>query len=108
MLLAAVDKGNAGRSRKATGPGAYGVVELSPREFLDRRADFVPSPRKHRHRYHGVFVPNHDLRRAVTAITFENVAKRGEEAIGGHGGDGNAEQPAVRTRANTPANALLP
>jgi len=27
-------------------------------------ADLVPPPRKHRHRYHGVFAPNHKLRRA--------------------------------------------
>ena len=39
-----------GRSRKSTRPGANGVVELSPFEFLDRLADLVPPPRKHRHR----------------------------------------------------------
>jgi hypothetical protein len=37
-------------SRKSTRPGANGVVELSPFEFLDRLADLVPPPRKHRHR----------------------------------------------------------
>ena len=57
-----------GRSRTSTRPGANGVVELSPFEFLDRLADLVPPPRKHRHRYHGVFAPNHKLRRAVTAL----------------------------------------
>jgi hypothetical protein len=31
-------------------------------------ADLVPPPRKHRHRYHGVFAPNHRLRKAVTAL----------------------------------------
>jgi hypothetical protein len=41
-----------GRGRKSTRPGANGVVELSPFEFLDRLADLVPPPRKHRHRYH--------------------------------------------------------
>jgi len=56
-----------GRSRKSTRPGANGVVELTPFEFLDRLADLVPPPRKHRHRYHGVFAPNHKLRPAVTA-----------------------------------------
>jgi hypothetical protein len=56
-----------GRARKSTRPGANGVVELSPFEFLDRLADLVPPPRKHRHRYHVVFAPNHKLRRAVTA-----------------------------------------
>ncbi|MBM4012690.1 MAG: hypothetical protein FJ286_15190 [Planctomycetes bacterium] len=39
-----------GRSRKSTRPGANGVVDLSPFEFLDRLADLVPPPRKHRHR----------------------------------------------------------
>jgi hypothetical protein len=36
---------------------AGGVVDLTPFEFLDRLADLVPPPRKHRHRYHGVFGP---------------------------------------------------
>ena len=39
-----------GRGRKSTRPGATGVVELTPFEFLDRLADLVPPPRKHRHR----------------------------------------------------------
>jgi len=55
-----------GRGRKSTRPGASGVVELSPFEFLDRLADLVPPPRKHRHRYHGVY------------------------AVGGHAADGDA------------------
>jgi hypothetical protein len=38
------------RSRKSTRPEANGVVELTPFEFLDRLADLVPPPRKHRHR----------------------------------------------------------
>ena len=37
-----------GRGRKSTRPGANGVVELSPFDFLDRLADLVPRPRKHR------------------------------------------------------------
>ena len=56
-----------GRGRKSTRPGVSVVVELSPFEFLDRLAALVPPPRKHRHRYHGVFAPNHKLRSAVTA-----------------------------------------
>jgi hypothetical protein len=39
-----------GRGRKTTRPGANGAVELSPCDFLDRLADLVPPPRKHRHR----------------------------------------------------------
>jgi hypothetical protein len=79
-----------GRGRKSTRPGANGVVELSPFEFLDRLADLVPPPRKHRHRYHGVFAPNHKLRRAVTALAIGNVGKRQEAATGGHAAGGRA------------------
>ena len=69
-----------GRSRTSTRPGANGVVEFSPFEFLDRLADLVPPPRKHRHRYHGVFAPNHKLRRAVTALAIGNVGKQSQAA----------------------------
>jgi hypothetical protein len=71
-----------GRGRKSTRPGANGVVELSPFEFLDRLVDLVPPPRKHRHRYHGVFAPNHKLRRAVTALAIGNVGKQRDAATG--------------------------
>ena len=80
------------RSRKSTRPGANGVVELSPFEFLDRLSDLVPPPRKHRHRYHGVFAPNHKFRRAVTALAIGNVGKRGDAAAGGHVADGHATE----------------
>ena len=83
-----------GRGRKTTRPGASGVVELSPCDFLDRLADLVPPPRKHRHRYHGVFAPNHKLRSAVTALAIGNVGKprdaaTGGHAVGGHVADGD-------------------
>ena len=39
-----------GRGWKSARPGANGVVELSPFDFLDRLADLVPPPRKHRQR----------------------------------------------------------
>jgi hypothetical protein len=55
-------------------PDAQGVIHLSPHELLDRLADLVPPPRKHRHRYHGVFAPNHRLRRAVTALAIGNAS----------------------------------
>ena len=73
-----------GRGRKSTRPGANGVVALSPFEFLDRLADLVPPPRKHRHRYHGVFAPNHKLTSAVTALAIGNVGKPRDAATGGH------------------------
>jgi len=80
-----------GRKRKSTQPGANGVVELSPFEFLDRLADLVPQPRKHRHRYHGVFAPNHKLRKAVTALAIGNIGKPRGPVAGGHAPSG---QPA--------------
>ena len=79
-----------GRSRKSTRPRANGVVDLSPFEFLDRLADLVPPPRKHRHRYHGVFAPNHRLRKAITALAIGNVSKQREATTGGDGNDGRA------------------
>jgi hypothetical protein len=69
-----------GRKRKSTQLGANGVIELSPFEFLDRLADLIPQPRKHRHRYHGVFAPNHPLRPAVTALAVGNVGKQRDAA----------------------------
>jgi hypothetical protein len=79
-----------GCGRKSTWPGASGVVELTPFEFLDRLTDLVPPPRKHRHRYHGVFAPNHKLRRAVTALAIGNIGKRQAAVTGGHAADGSA------------------
>ena len=42
----------------------------------------MPPPRKHRHRYHGVFAPNHKLRRAVTALAIGNVGKQRDAPTG--------------------------
>jgi len=81
-----------GRGRKSTRPGATGVVELTPFEFLDRLADLVPPPRKQRHRYHGVFAPSHKLRRAVTALAIGKIGKRRDAATGGHAGSTHAAE----------------
>ena len=67
-------------------------MELSPFEFLDRLADLIPPPRKHRHRYHGAFAPNHKLRRAVTALASGNIGTRRDAATGGHGGSTHAAE----------------
>ena len=90
LLGAAAGVTSERRSRKSTRPGANGVVELSPFEFLDRLADLVPRPRKHRHRYHGVFAPNHKLRSAVTALAIGNVGKPRDAATNGHAFGGHA------------------
>jgi len=88
-----------GRSRTSTRPGANGVVDLLPFEFLDRLADLVPPPRKHRHRYHGVFAPNHKLRRAVTALAIGNIGKRREATTGGHAAGGQPTEGCCDTQA---------
>jgi len=41
---------------------------LTPFELLERLTQFVPPPRVHRHRYHGVLAPNASLRSPVVAI----------------------------------------
>ena len=69
-----------GRSRKSSAPDARGVIHLSPHELLDRLADLIPPPRKHRHRYHGVFAPNHPLRATVTALAIGNASARPPDA----------------------------
>jgi len=61
-------------------PAAQGVVRFSPHEFLDRLADLVPPPQKHRHRYQGVFAPNHPLRPLVKALAIGNAGKSAVKA----------------------------
>ncbi|MFM8953847.1 MAG: cobalamin-dependent protein [Planctomycetaceae bacterium] len=80
-------------SRGRAAPSKAGRSD--PCDFLDRLADLVPPPRKRRHRYHGVFAPNHKLRSAVTSLASGNVGKRrdaatGGHAVGGHAADGDA------------------
>ena len=70
----------AGVTRAANTPTAA-RPRLGAVSFLDRLADLVPPPRKHRHRYHGVFAPNHKLRKAVTALAVGNVGKRRDAAL---------------------------
>jgi len=50
----------------------------------------VPPPRKHRHRHHGVFAPNHKLRPAITALAIGNIGKRREAVTGGHAAGGRS------------------
>ena len=56
---------------------------LSPFEFLDWLANLGPPPNKQRHRYHGIFAPNHKRRPAVTAFTIGNIGKRRDTTVGG-------------------------
>ena len=50
------------------GPDGRTELLLSPIQLLERLARFIPPPRVHRHRYHGVLAPNARLRAAVTRI----------------------------------------
>jgi hypothetical protein len=75
-----------GRTRKSTRSGASGVIELTPFEFLDRLAAMIPLPRRHRHRYHGVFAPNHPLRQAVTALAMGSIGKQRDAKTFEHAG----------------------
>jgi len=54
------------------------VLYLTPMAFLDKLAVLIPPPRKHRHRYHGVLVPNAPLRQALTAYARMPM---GDEAV---------------------------
>ena len=75
--LAGVGTGRRGlrsRPRAPAGCRAAGAVRLPV------LADLVPPPRKHRHRYHGVFAPNHPLRPAVTALAIANATARANAA----------------------------
>jgi hypothetical protein len=51
-------------------PDVHGRTEmlLTPLELLDAIAKFIPPPRVHRHRYHGVLAPNARLRPYVVAF----------------------------------------
>jgi len=49
------------------GPRGETVLLLTPLEFLDRIAQLIPPPRRHRHRYFGVLAPNSPWRQEVTA-----------------------------------------
>ena len=41
---------------------------------------------------HGVFAPNHKLRKGVTALAIGNIGKRREAAAGRHGNEGHAKE----------------
>ena len=74
------------RLPKPTPDGRTEIV-LSPIQLLERLVRFVPPPRVHRHRYHGVLAPNAKLRAAVRLI-----------------GRSDAETPAARLPSPTSTN----
>ena len=67
-------------------------AQTASQVVVSRHADLVPPPRKHSHRYHGVFAPNHRLRKAVTSLAMGNVGKRDPAATGGQAVSGHAAE----------------
>ncbi|MBL0039900.1 MAG: transposase [Xanthomonadales bacterium] len=63
-------------------PDGSWQVTLTPLELLDRLARFIPPPRRHLHRYHGVFAPHAALRAKVTARAGEAIAAPVAPSIG--------------------------
>ena len=55
-------------------PDGSWQLTLTPLELLDRLARFIPPPRRHLHRYHGVFAPHAALRAQVAAQAGEAIA----------------------------------
>ena len=80
--------------RRRRGPGFAATnihYEISDRTraikgSIHRLAALIPPPRKHRHRYHGVFAPNHPLRQAATALAIGNIGKQRDAKTGEHAG----------------------
>lgn len=55
-------------------------TNIEPLDFLEKISKFIPYPRRHRRRYHGVFAPNSPLRQKVAA----NAKKRPLSSIPPH------------------------
>jgi hypothetical protein len=74
-------------------PDIHGRTEvlLTPLELLEALAKFIPPPRVHRHRYHGVLAPNARLRPHVVAL--------GRPEAPTAEGDFTAAAPALATAA---------
>ena len=62
-------------------PDGSWQLTLTPLELLDRLARFIPPPRRHLHRYHGVFAPHSALRAQVAARAGEAIAAPVASAI---------------------------
>jgi hypothetical protein len=60
------------------------ALTLTPLELIDHLAALIPPPRRHRHRYLGVFVPNSPLRAAATAYgrgAADDPSARGKNGV---------------------------
>jgi hypothetical protein len=77
-------------------PDGSTSLTLAPLELLDGLAALIAPPRRHRHRYHGVFAPHSPLRAAVTAYAGKSVP-----------GGARAGAAGRRLRLGAPAGAHL-
>ncbi|HSH74758.1 MAG TPA: transposase, partial [Longimicrobiales bacterium] len=89
-------------------PDIHGRTELllTPLELLEALAKFVPPPRVHRHRYHGVLAPNARLRPHVVALGRPELVSEAPAAESDAASpslpSGPAPAPASPTRAERP------
>jgi hypothetical protein len=81
-------------------PDGSWQLTLTPLELLDRLARFIPPPRRHLHRYHGVFAPHAALRAQVAALAGEAIAAPVAPAIA----QSATSAPAVREASAAAGN----
>lgn len=74
-------------------PDGRTTLALTPLELIHRLVQLVPPPRKHRHRYYGVFAPNAPLRAAVAALAQADTST----SPGAPGPTPIADEPRART-----------
>lgn len=55
-------------------PDGQMVLHFKPQELLNKLAQLIPPPRKHRHRYHGVLAPNSPIRHKIIAFANQEPA----------------------------------
>ena len=65
---------------KAT-PEGQTVLLLKPKELLDKLAQLIPPPRRHRHHYHGVLAPSSPQRLKVTGSPAKSQKDNASEEL---------------------------
>jgi hypothetical protein len=50
------------------------IMILKPSELLDKLAQLIPPPKRHRHHYHGVLAPNSPLRSKIASHANQEIA----------------------------------
>ncbi len=85
------------RFPKPTPDGRTDIVH-SPLQLLERLVAFVPPPRMHRHRFHGVLAPHAGLRSAVVAIARPPAQTDSEPVCPAPTSPDDSPRPASSTR----------